>query len=378
MANRNKAPRRNCALRVPVNRSDQRFVIYSPSIWYHAYGVNDIIGVTMQPSEQNQNQQPPVAPAPNPAQPLPYAVPEYLHLDPVTGQAKRSFKKPVLITLGVLLLVSILGFIGYQVWQYNQPQARFYRALGNNLSVTDVERKYVAAYQGFTYSNKLQADVKTDFTNPASPKSLASYQYTENNTIYNADYVMPGGEKYLALVHDGLPKSAGLVSNKWYQMTFNSAGTADVQYSLDKLPIKQLFNTPQNLLPIGNFSASQRSQLMDYIKAHTVYTVTGSQTQQGVTTYTITLKIDALNGLNKEIATMLGAQQVYVASAFFNNPSQLTVMIDDKTGKLKQTSYKVPNGSDFLFQGTVDYSYPTTLSIEAPNGATSLSGGINL
>lgn len=329
----------------------------------------------MQPNEQGQNQQLSAPPTQNQAQPLPYAVPEYLHLDPVTGQAKRSFKKPVLITLVVLVVVGVIGFVGYQVWQYNQPQTRFYRALENSLKVNFIERQYVVVDKRFGYNVKLQADAKTDFTKPALPKSSVSYEYNGDKTSYKTDYVMPGGKQYMALTHS---VQADLVADQWYEMTFNTVGTDTINYVIDKGPIKEMFNTEQGLLPTGNFTASQRSNLMTYIRAHKVYTVAKSETNRDATMYTITFDVDALNSMNKEVANILGIKQVYTGSISLSDPSKFIVAVDNKSERLKQTDYTVSNESRSLFQETVSYSYPANLSIITPGKTLKLREGVNI
>jgi hypothetical protein len=290
------------------------------------------------------------------------------------------------IVIVILLLLIIVGGVGaYFWWQYNQPEASFYRVLENNLKINYVERKYTATYLGSAYDAKLQADAKTDFTKPESPKSSVSLHSDTTasggeTVTHETNYIMPGADTYMAMLHE---KPQGSLSSKvatdqWYQMRFNSAGLDSIDYYLDQSPKQRMFNSPQGMLPIGNFTADQRSGLMNYIKAHNVYTMTKSETEQNITTYTVTLNTDALNGLNNEIATTLGVKPIYIASKYLSGASKLTIVVDNKSEQVKQTSYTVPDGDTYQFQGVVDYTYPANVPITVPSDAKSLSGGINL
>ena len=348
----------------------------------------------MQPNQQDPSQQPYVPPVQSPLQPQPdqqpYRVPEYLHLDPVadpTVERHKRKKKIQRIGLALLVILTIVSVGLFALWysDYSSPQQKFYRALEDSLKVTYVEREYTATYQGPVYNSKLQADTKTDFTELTVPKSSVNYRFSRTTpedgaATHEVDYVMPGKDTYMAIVRGKIDGSlvSEITANQWYQMKFRATSMDTVDYYLDQLPQRQMFNTTQGLLPMGSFSPDQRLRLMDYIKTHNVYVMTKNKTQQSATSYTVTLNIDALNGLNKEVATMLGIKPIYIASRYLSGTSEFTILVDDRSGRIKQTNYTIPSKDTFRFQGIVDYSYPTSVSIAVPSNAKSLPEGVSL
>jgi hypothetical protein len=316
-------------------------------------------------------------------------IPDYLHMDPIVNPVVERNKRKKKILRGVLFLIAILmiAAIGLLIsWylNYNSPQEKLYRAFENSLRTTYVERKYSTVYRGFAYDAKLKAEAKSDFSEPALPKStvkLLSDRTSDNEKVtYDVDYVMNEKDAYTAMIN-GKPEGSlatNVVSGQWYRMKFNSATLNNIDYHLDQLPKRQMFNTAQGMLPMGNFSTEQRTRLIDYIKANNIYTVIKSEAKQDVRVYTINLNVATLNGLNKEIATTLNSKPTYNASRYLSGTSSLTITVDNKSERIVQTKYTAPADGNYQFQGMIDYSYPANMSITVPNDVESLSGGINL
>lgn len=302
----------------------------------------------------------------------------------IEGNERKKMTFRVVLVLLIILVIISAGLFLYWYLNYNSPQEKLYRAFESSLSTAYVERKYSTTYRGYAYTAEVRADVKSDFTNPVSPKSSADFRSDTTSgsekVTYEAEYVFQEKDKYMAKIKGKVEGSlaAKVESGQWYQMRSSTAGVGNANYYLDQTPKRQMFNTSQAVLPMGNFTTDQQSRLMNYIKTHNVYTMIKSEPQQDTTLYTLALSTDALNGLNKEIASMLNVKPVYVASKYLSGASKLTIAVDERSGKITQTKYIVTDGNIDQFQGTVDFSYPSGVSISTPTDVKALSGGVNL
>jgi hypothetical protein len=325
----------------------------------------------MQPNEQDQNQQLSASPTQNQAQPLPYAVPEYLHLDPVTGQAKRSFKKPILITLGLLLAMGTIGSIGYQVWQYNQPQALLYRALENSLQTRFVSRHFDIE----TSKAKNTIEGLTDLSDPANPKTSLSINSSNNEGKADYDIRLLNNKEYVLSIKSAQPPTLfnSLAKDQWYRQPANFNSSIDF-YINETDPLSSL-NMAQGILVTGNFTSTQRNDLMTYIKTNDVYHVTGVEDSNDKKSYSYTVQMDEtkLNGLNTEVAKLMNTSQHLTFHASYVPYQEITFWVTKATNMITKMTYTGGDNKNTInTKRSTTYDYPKTLSIAAPTGVKEL------
>ena len=114
----------------------------------------------MQPDQQNNQS----------SNQLPYQVPDYLQLDPVTGQVRKPSFKLKLIAIIVTLAVVVIALVsGLFMWMQNQIDQRLYDALSNIMSSSYIARKITMS--STSHNMNLSAQAESDCTNPLMCKS---------------------------------------------------------------------------------------------------------------------------------------------------------------------------------------------------------------
>jgi len=319
----------------------------------------------MQPNGQDPNQQNPVPPTQ--AQPLPYAVPEYLHLDPVTGQAKRSFKKPILIVIGVLVALGIIYGSWRVWWSFNSPEAKFYDALNNSLQVKFVTRKYTTTSTAL----KRVEDVRTDFTTMLQPKSSIdfsyAYKYQKGIESYAGEMIVMPPSVYEVRMNSATSESVSTSLGQWKSMD-NSEVNSNNSWYIDGENDAGALNSVQGAVVLGNFTSNQRSQIMTYIRQHNIYTITShvSRRQNGtnVIDYTVDITLGRLNDLNKKVMAIIGGSNILSIAQTIQSAGKFHIIVDMSQKRVIQTTYAV--SGTLPSQNILDIGYPSSMSIQKP------------
>ena len=121
---------------------------------------------------------------PNPPSQNGSNIPEYLHLEPIVDpniaiQASHNKRNKILLLIGVIILL-VLGAIGLFLYiQQNTPEAKLYQALENTMESNYIVRNYEAKIRNFDKVTTATMTIKTDASNPVSPKSDIHETYTE-------------------------------------------------------------------------------------------------------------------------------------------------------------------------------------------------------
>jgi len=332
----------------------------------------------MQPNQQDSNSQS------APSAPLPYQVPDYLHLDPVNGQVKKSNKKPLfIIVVIVFFIILVAGAITFYLWQQKVPEQRLYGAFENLL-----QTPYVSRSETVTPANStpiLTADGSTDFTHSSAPKSTINYHFVRPSTTTAASNFESAGS--LVVLNDTnfygrlsklptrlIPKGAAL--NNWYTISNPTATTlTNTAQDFDYAKLRYSFNTVYGILSVGDLSANNRTAVINYIQTNKIYTIISSnpQTVNGkkATVYSLKVNYPKLSDLDNTLANILNIDPS--KTILSDNGTPLTIWVDnnsDKIIKLSQVSGSIANKDSVMAEET--FAYPTTVSITAPANAPAL------
>lgn len=383
-ANIKRTPRRSCALRTDNSRSDQRANIYSPSICYHAYGVNDIISVNMQPNQQDPNTQPGVSQpqTPAPAQPLPYQVPEYLDLGPIADPAVvagRKRRKSFLFLAVVMIVIAVAtGAIAlYMYAQNNSPQKRFLKALDEQMQVSYIERNIVVSKD----DKSTAVNIRADMSDPKQIRSdMAFTERSSGKVVSDVKVLTLNDKRYMFQVKS---VSAGEVlstysKGQWYSASFHAAGRSEVKYSIDEKASPLVLNSVQGLVLTGSFTKNAREQLLEYIQANDVYPISSEQTEtdgsKKLIGYTVQLDLEKINALNAKAAQVLGLAQVFAAQKPYPKYQKVVFWVADRAKGFAKITYN--SGED---EGSVSAKQEMTFKesskvlIETPTNVKELS-----
>ena len=335
----------------------------------------------MQPNQQDPNTQPgvPQSPAPAPAQPLPYQVPEYLDLGPVVdpiAAAQNKRKKNKMIALIVFAFVLLCFMAGGVYWLLlkSTPEERFYGSLERQM-----QNKYVAeAYSMSNKDNSSSSKVKvvSDFSDTSAIKTSAVYELKSKDTNFprnrQIEEISTKQDIFFDRVitaDDNLQEkltSNKLEINRWYRTQ-----TGDERKGLRlaaRIPVSQ--NSLPLLIITGNFSPAERSQMLGIIRSKTVYQVQGSRKEKldgaDMSVYTVTVNVNELLNIFKSLSVNERAK----------NPAELASVIDDSTkydfwfdseGTIKKILFDTKSGSTSPYvKRSVLFDYPTTANIKEP------------
>jgi len=325
---------------------------------------------------QPENQQP------GPSIPLPYQVPDYLHIDPVTGQAPKSHKKlKLILTVIVVVALLVVSLVAFLSWESTASERRFYGALDNLMQTRYLSRQYTEMKKNPAIN--ASSTVVTDASDPANPKSDVTY-----TTAQSTDYPTPKSSEGEYRVFDNkqyfgsfskassnaLPE--GMQLNQWYRFPAKNIGVSKVEYNLDDLESLLMLNSVQGIVLFGNFNEADRTQLVDFAKANAVYSILGNTTQNDngkqLTGYTIQLNADALNKLNQKAADLTGISQVHQLSTAQAKEGTLEFWIDNSTGKFTKMTYIEKEDSSITFEKSVSFGYPPKPSLAIPTDSKEL------
>ncbi len=333
----------------------------------------------MQPNQQDSSQQT------APSAPLPYQVPDYLHLDPVTGQIKRSNNKFfIIVALCIVCVLLIMGAVIY--WQSLQltSEQRFYQALEKSMETSYLHRDYNLKLTSQNEQRSIVVAVDSDFSDPTDPKSYSQETYAQNlkgaaQRNYTEENAMTNSNNYDLLLKSASTSILGsdLKINQWYSIPVNTAADANVNYILDEIEPQNILNSVQGIILIGNISQAQRTQLMNYIETNGSYPIQNVQNTKrngtSQTIYTIQLDRDKLNNLNKKAVSLLGLGQRHTIDPIHAQFENLSLWVDDSTGRFTKIEYTDTDKKTVTIDKTITISYPSRLNKLTPVNIKELS-----
>jgi hypothetical protein len=319
----------------------------------------------MQPEQQNDQ-------TPNQ---LPYQVPDYLQLDPVTGQPQKSSKKLKLIFI-VAIIVIIVGGLGGAlfVWAQGAMERNFYAAINSTLSVNYVTR----TFNSTSPTNTTSAKVTSDLTDPASPKSRFDYTFSQSvignqpgaAIAIKGSEVVTANNLFFGRLSDTYSDSSEKPTlNKWVKIP-DSDTTSVGMY--DPFNFHTILNTFSGVVLIGNFNQDDRNQLVGFMQSNRVYSIqssrqTSTDNNTPATEYTITIDEQKLMDLNKKAANLLGVDLLYDISADGVSGKVYKLLVDNSTNKLTKITFNSKDqDAKNATSGTIDFSYPQKVNIDVP------------
>ncbi len=329
----------------------------------------------MQPNQQDPSQQnlPPAEP---------YNVPDYLHLDPISGQPHKSKKKLKLIALLILATLILAGAgVGAFVWSMGTPERRFYQALDNLMQTSYVNRQLNVKVNN---ASLISVGADSDFST-AIPKSKINYHYTKpsaegsgstGQSEFEGDIIALSDQEFTARLTQApagsLPKNAQL--DKWYKVSApTSTTTTNSATVYDRLKLRGTLNTSYGLVVVGNINSDSRRQVLESIKSNNIYTIqeSHSETLDGkqATVYSVGIDYQKLTDLNDKIATLLNINK---SNLIYSKNDKITFWIDDTTNQLVKLKQETKQSNTQQTVAEETFSYPAKLTITAPETATPL------
>lgn len=273
---------------------------------------------------------------------------------------KKSKKLPIIVALIIIILAG-LGGIGYWLMSQNSnPTHVFDKALVNALSTKQVEQ--------ITSGSGGYQDLKFEVSNIRDPilsqttklnvfginVTFDGYGTTQNTFI-----------KYDSVSNGGVTVTKAPILNKWLQLKASGSlisgvdsGTAQ---SVD--PYSEFFGQ----YIFGNFSATQRQELVNYAEANNIYQFNAKKVTkstlsgQSVFVYPVKLDISKLTDYNKKVAAMVGLtsdETQTVLSGFSSGPTSATLYINIKTDELVKVTAVVSGTSEILYKNFNNLQLP--------------------
>ncbi|QQS20261.1 hypothetical protein IPL85_02325 [Candidatus Saccharibacteria bacterium] len=277
--------------------------------------------------------------------------------------------------LTIALVLAVLGVIGFfQVKSHLERTAindsqLFYAALENNLSTTYVKREIRKS--GEVSGGDVMAFTQTDVSDPAKPKSfLKTVSVTSGNEYTSERYLgTPVYPAYVRYSCEGcaLPPNLSPVAGKWLQIkdmnevfAFGGDDLGWAQYEI---------NTSLSRYIMGNFSSDDRKAILQAYRDKKVFVVPSTaQTVDidghKVKAYTnVQTDWKSLQAVNDLAAKRTKQEMRGIGNSGYD--ITLSFYIDQSTKRFVRVEEK--SSTSNLYSETVDYSYPTQLTILPPS-----------
>lgn len=323
---------------------------------------------------QPNGQYPPPISSPN--------IPEYLHMEPIPDPVaegrnrKRKIYKLVLILFAILIAMSV-GVFFYWYLVYNSPQEKLHRVLEKNMQVSYVEWNKDVSKKG----GSIKMAASTDVSDTMHAKSDIRIDTSgTNKTGSSVQTIVLDDKRYMFLIKSASQGTfpEDLKKDQWYSAPFHATDRKDVGYWIDDPGSPLVLNSVQGIIPTGNFTSSQRSQLLDFIQLHDIYHILSIQTQTDngtrLTGYDIQLDINKINALNAQIVKILGLAQLFTIQKPYPTYQEATLWVDETTGRFSKITYNSGKSKDDIDTKQVTtLTYPSKLSIMAPSSVKELS-----
>lgn len=308
-----------------------------------------------------------------PSQPLSYQVPDYLGLDPVplapTSRRRKSLK-PVLLLFLSLLFVAGVG-AAVVLWYQGEPERRFYQALQNMMATS-----YVARTLTSTMANNqvaMSVESASDFSSVASPRSHLALRLALGPTgvvdgttapMIVGEQVSLGDDRLfskVSAVPAGYPRD-DVRLNEWYADQPVPQGLLGRLYA-------DIVNSPLSIVPIGNFTESQRTELLKRLEsghAYQIVSVDNDQSGGSNTIYVVKIDSKALGDVFDATRRVLGLGDQRAVGLDMGHYSKIRFWIDSSVSLVRkiELSREVdgkPTGVD-----SVAFRYPSNVTVDEP------------
>jgi hypothetical protein len=240
--------------------------------------------------------------------------------------ARHDRLRKRVVTAVIVIMVVLIGAVGYLAHrQANSPSQVFQKSLALALSTSSVSQKQVTKLSNYTpKSNTVTFTIQYDVANVGSPSVAAVETSHVLNDTFNVKTYADSSNSYGGVFVQTGKSSDPIVPtlNKWVQI--RKDGTYDPNYVATKdtvstgslpsvafgatLTDDRLFLLGQYIF--GNFSASDRSNLLNFINANDIFkynpkTVTTTTLNgQKVYVYHVTFNTAALSRYNEKVAKL--------------------------------------------------------------------------
>ncbi len=325
----------------------------------------------MQPEQQNQT------PQPN------SNIPDYLGMELVKDPSVSHKKKTkIVVILGFVLSILVLAGLATVavLWWLGAPERQFYSMLDNAMQTkyihSDINVVNEAKDENFRNTKTIQVIAKSDLSDPRQLKGQYSYIYDidkEANGIsvfeykVMADAIVTVDDEYLTRFTGELIPN-GLKADQWYLAPDEAiAGEYEVIS-------RSAVNNNLNGLIVGNFNASQRQSLMQFIREKQIYVINNShvevQDEEEYTVFDVMYNPQRFEDLDSELREVLGIREAQLESTFKSN---LEIWISNTTTLPTKVvnKLKLPK---FNYTSTMisKYEYPNRVTITVPNNKEEL------
>lgn len=349
-----------------------------------------------QDPEQDQNR-PEYQPQPQALPVNPYLNRESLQAAPVPSPFESALvdkplpdKKTAMLTAAGIIAAILLvaGAVGaYVLFGMVTPEERFERAISNHMQTKYIKQDYKV--EAAATKVAMTSASESDFSNPASPKTKASYSISVGNAgdsdmsdtvTFAGNIVIEDSSGFYARLTKMPPQTSRRddrepAAGQWYKIEKDDAIS---KLNFDFAGIGASVNTPLGEFIVGNYDKSFRGTLLDFIKENKVYTIKNSQEEQlngsTVTVYTLEANYVQLAELNKKVANNFkldfDASQYTVKAK--DGPKEWLITVDNKSERIVKAHLErtVKNSQDkVLGKDTSDMtiSYPSKVEITKPS-----------
>lgn len=332
---------------------------------------------TQEPQQNSYN--PETQPLQQPVSPFDAALVQ----TPPTNKKKTVFAA-IGVIVGVLLVAGAVG--AYVMFGMVTPEERFQHAIENHLKVTHIKQDYKTKSVATQIS--MSAESESDFTDPALPKTKATYNLsvddstgsTDSGTVtFAGEIIIENNDGFYAKMSQMPELSSRLQSRnpvigQWYKIQKDDAVS---KLNFDFPGIESTINTPLGEFIVGNYNQATRNELLGFIEKNQVYMIKDSQQEQyngaDATTYAVELNYDNLAKLNKLVADKFKLSynsKKYTARAK-DGPIEWRITVDNKTEQIvKSYLTRTAKNSEgrVLGQDTSEtiISYPASTTITKP------------
>ncbi|USN96560.1 MAG: hypothetical protein H6797_05885 [Candidatus Nomurabacteria bacterium] len=321
----------------------------------------------MQPNQQNSNQNG-----------MPYQVPDYLHLDPATGQRSKSNKKLKLI-FTVTLIILLVGGLGAAVfvWVQGVPEREFYQAIRQFANEKYI--KIVADGTASSESLKIDMTTTSDFSMKSAPRVDVNYSVSvsKDSDAYGLNkgrvagslIALDSGDFYAKFSQidnvSGTMAPNGLVQTGVWKHLSDLSKKADVS-AYDPFGLRFTASTIPRYVFAGNFGDGVQS-LLDIVKENNVYTIDGVNSGNDTDIYTIILNQNGLKTASLQVDKLLGRTVSYATANQQSGVVKVKFWINKTSGKITKLQNISDNKDRVPATTTMIITYPDTLSIKAPS-----------
>lgn len=295
-------------------------------------------------------------------------------VDPIA--AARRKRRKALFFLSSILGLLVFGSLGYLFWYINTPQQQFYSALEKQMQSRYISQEYLS----YRADKADQATMKilADFSDMSNPKKSAVYTLKSDNAQFPRDRQIEEINLEPDKFFDRIVKADTNLKQKldthkfsidqWYQVEDN--GKTEGLKRVGRFPV--LPGSVPVLTIIGNFSETERKQVIDAIKSKNIYRVHDVHAKtlngQRMSVYTVTVNIPELLSI---ATTMPGYQAT-------RNPATLLDISDSNTkfffwindeGLIRKITFSANADSSSIYKNReLLLEYPQAVSIREPTG----------